>query len=208
MKAINDHVNNLINISEKMFEDKTWDIIYSINHNNATLLTSREFYDFVLPYYKFEVTINLSMDKLIEPIWNATKETLTFDEPTLEHFSVIEEKPSYKIKRQINKFPWPCWSRETLYAQHKIKKDNITWIVSYSIDHKEIPIVNDLVRTYVGISVYKFTLLEQNKTLVQRVLNVDPGGWIPPFIIKSQLENVIKIFNRWESLGKKQIKKD
>lgn len=194
----------------KYFDETDWNLVKALDEKNHTLLECKNFEGYPLPHYRAKTTVNLPREELVDIVWNASLESAKLDDPGIESLDILEEHEGsfisgYKVRRQVNNLPWPCWPRETVFSQFRFEDDDdSTWIVGFSVNHPRAPTNNSkFVRTNVELSVYKYTTIDSNTTCVQRIANVNPNGSIPEFVIKNQANRLVNAFNRWYSLGKK-----
>lgn len=151
----------------------------------------KHFDGFVYDHYRIATTINLSKSVLANLEWNLKKRQVVNKPDNIIDYEVLEEfsEPKCKIKRQINSIPFFS-KRETVFAQYMFVTDLYTWIIGFSVDHILAPPNDNMVRTSVPITAYKYTMINENTTFVQRLINANPNGNIPDFIVKSQVNNL------------------
>lgn len=167
-----------------------------------TFLESKQTNNFSLPYYRVCSFIDLPRERLVNIVWNATRRSASIDDPTIRSLETLVENENYKIKRQTNDMGFLLWTRETLFAQHKFVEDDVTWLVGYSVLHPSVPLQNDVyVRTSLNMSVYKYTALTPTRTLVQRIVNINPNGSIPASVVKMYSGKLVDAFVRWQRLA-------
>lgn len=197
------------NFASKFFDETDWNLIKGLDEKNHTLLECKKFDGYPLAHYRAKTTINLPKDQLVNIVWEATPDSAKLDDPGIVSLDILEshvetpDMPAYKVRRQLNNLPWPCWQRETVFSQFKFDEENCTWLVGFSADHQDAP-RNDskYVRTNVELSVYKYTTIDSGTTCVQRITNINPNGSIPEFVIKTQAKRLVNAFNRWHNLGR------
>lgn len=193
----------LKDLASDLFDEKDWNVVIQSDDDNATLLEKKQFDGYSLPHYRTKVTINLPKHQLVNMIWNANLESTQKDDANVTTFEEIETNadPAFKVRRQINKLPFPCFPRETVFIQFRIEELETTWLVGFSIDHPDYPVnMWRAIRTSLDMSVYRFYSVSQNQTVVQRITNIDPNGLIPKSVIVSQEKKLVSQFNRWHSL--------
>jgi hypothetical protein len=190
-------------VADYLLSEPGWKMEIPPDNQDAAYLESKQTKKFVLPYYRIHIIINLPKETLVNIIWKATKFSALIDDPTITSLETLEETRMYKIRRQVNEMGFLCWPRETVFIQHRFDIDDVTWLVGYSVNHPYAPLREHMyVRATLNLSVYKYTALAQNKTLVQRIVNINPNGHIPVAIIKSYSGKLINAFNRWQRLKK------
>lgn len=169
--------------------------------SGSTYLESKQTYKYPLPYYRVRSIIDLPRERLVNIVWNATYKSASIDDSTIRSLETLIKKENYKIKYQTNDMGFLLWTRETLFVQHKFVEDDVTWLVGYSILHPSVPLQNDVyVRTSLNMSVYKYTALTPTRTLVQRIVNINPNGNIPASIVKMYSGKLVDAFVRWQGL--------
>jgi hypothetical protein len=99
--------------------------------------------------------VNVAPDVLWNEIWNDDEESNKRKDIDIVEWKLIERDTNYKVFSQINKMPWPLWSREACCALVKIKEENTYWSLIFSINHDKVPLKDDTyVRPIVHMSVY------------------------------------------------------
>lgn len=145
--------------------------------------------------------IDSARERLVKIVWNATCQSASIDDSTIRSLVTLIEKGNYKIKCQTNDMGFLLWTRETLFVHHKFVEGDVTWLVGYFILHLSVPLRNDMhVRTSLNMSVYKYTALTLTRTLVQRIVNINPNGNIPVLVVKKYSKKLVDAFVRWQSL--------
>eukprot|EP01102_Stenamoeba_stenopodia_P001670 TRINITY_DN1150_c0_g1_i1.p2 TRINITY_DN1150_c0_g1~~TRINITY_DN1150_c0_g1_i1.p2 ORF type:complete len:199 (-),score=46.83 TRINITY_DN1150_c0_g1_i1:140-736(-) len=107
-----------------------------------------------------------------------------------------------RVNYQVNKLPWPLWSRDTVQVAHKTERDGVHYLVFKSIQHEKYPEKpNDYVRANVLHSAFVFKD-EDGKTRVYRVVQVEPGGVIPAGVVNSMSRGMIDTLDKLETILK------
>jgi hypothetical protein len=200
MDPFPDKVYALLDEADQKLSETGWQVEIKNDIHEAPLLESKQFPGFALPHYRASVIINMDRKYLSDIIFNNDEKKAQMDDPGIISLAVLEKSENHKIRYQVNYLGHLISNRETVFAQYKLEKENVTYLVGYSVDHPAAG--GKGVRTEVAMSVYKYTSLEENKTLVQRIANVNPGGWIPTFVITAQAGKMIDAFKRWKALEK------
>lgn len=196
------NAQTLMEQAANMFNQSDWKLLKDESETNVAILESKQFKNYVLPHYRIRATINLPISDLVNLVWDTTMISAKVDDPSIVEFRVIEETEDYKIRRQVNQPNLPfVWPRETVFIQHKYVEDNgDVWLIGYSVDHADCPINDkEVVRTKMTMSVYRYIAITENRTLVQRVANIDPRGSIPLVAIKATATRALNAFNNWAS---------
>ena len=140
--------------------------------------------------------VNKSDDYLINREWRMTEEEVKKHDSTIVSSIDIEFGLDWRIVHQVNSICWPVWPRDLVFTQFKIIDGNTTWIVGNSIEHVHAP-HNPLeyIRATIHMTAWGFTPINQNKTMVTRVLFVDPHGNIPEYFINATISRHVNIVN-------------
>ena len=186
----------ILNETKQSLEEKDWVFVLE---NDGTLLEKKEFPEICpTPRYKLNSIIDKNTQDLINKIWCADYDSSKRDDCDIIDWEIVESGDDCKVIRQTNKMPWPIWTRESVVAQVKIVDDNITWIISYSIDHELVPIDEaNYVRTGVYMSVYGFENCE-NATKVYKVVQINPAGSIPVSVVNMYAGKLANAVNKWK----------
>lgn len=164
-------------------------LLQSINYeweyfnSSENIITDRYFFpSYEIACFRSFGTINAKMHQIIDIIWctYTTEFDMKIYEKSISCYQVMEniDKDS-RICYQVNALPWPFQKRDLFYFQKKVIKDDLSYILMYSIN---APPQNDHVRAIVNISGY-VVIPSANKCTLYRIAQIDPGGYIPNFII-------------------------
>ena len=190
--------HSLLETAKLYLYQPNWNFVLE---KSGTLLESRDFPDTCsIPCYRVSTTIKKQKDDLCSRIWDISQQSARIDDPDITSLTIIETGPNHKIRRQTNHMPWPLWPRETVSVQVRIDEGDTTWFVGYSIDHPDVVQTDAYVRTNVHMSVYEITMLDPNSTRVRRVVQLDPCGDIPTFLVTSQTGKMVDAINRWKNV--------
>ena len=91
------------------------------------------------------------------------------------------------------------WSRHSVFAQVKLEKENVTYLVAFSVDHPFAPRDDkNFVTTKIHMSVYEYIDNKNDTTDVTRIALVDPCGNIPVWLVELFAGNMVNLFNKWK----------
>lgn len=186
----------LLNETKQSLKETDWTFV---SETNSTLLEKKEYPEICpTPRYKVKTDISKNTQELINKIWCADYNSSKADDVDIIDWQIIDSRDDWKVIRQTNKMPWPIWTRESVVAQVKIVDDNITWIVSYSVNHTLAPIDEaNYVRTNVYMSVYGFEN-NGNSTIVYKVVQIDPSGSLPVSVVNMYSSKLVSALNKWK----------
>lgn len=151
-----------------------------------------------LSRYRIRTTIHKPIQTVLGYVWDASFESMNKEDPSLVDFEILETSRNYKVRRFLHKLAWPVWPRETVFTQVKHQEGDDVYLIGYSVDHNKAPLKTDEnVRTTVHLSVYKYTKIDNNTTLVQRVAQIDPNGLIPHSMVEAKAGKAMETFAKW-----------
>ena len=170
-----------------------------ISDNNGVMLESKSFPEICpVSCFRADAIIENNSEFLSNCIWNQTEEDVKNKDTDVLSWEILDEGPDWKVFRQINRMPWPIWSREVVCAQVKVQKEDTTWIVMFSVNHQAAPRQdNQYVRAVIHQSIYKF-IKEDNKTHVWKLSHIDPSGNIPAFVIDLYANKLAQVLYDWK----------
>lgn len=151
-----------------------------------------------LARYRIQATIKKPLNTVVGFVWDATQESMQKDDPSVKVMEVLETGNNCKVRRIVHGMSWPIWDRETVFAQMKHQNGNDVWLIGFSVDHDSAPLKpKEYVRTKVHMSVYKYSPIDENTTLIQRVAQVDPCGAIPHWAVEQKAGKAMETFKSW-----------
>ena len=163
--------------------DSKWTLI---NESNGITTESKFLEGSTIACFRSYCIIRATPD-VINDVWNGYNdiESIMIHDPNVIEYKVIKNiNNDTRINYQVNKLPWPLWSREIVYKQHRVLNGNKNYILSYSVDDEILP-NQKYVRAQVHIAAYVFEKLEPNLTKITRIVHVEPKGIIPSSIINT-----------------------
>jgi hypothetical protein len=201
MEPMTDYVALATSALEKAKTYLSGKWIFISENENGTTLEKQTFSDISdFSCFKLETTLNKSKDELIRKVWNVTETTVKESDSDIYSWKQLEYGSNWKVCHQFNTMPFPLYTRELLFTQVRFDEGHTTWLVATSIeDHlKKGPHPYWCTRANIYMSIWGFTPLGPNRTRVSRIVHVEPGGLIPPFIVDSTVGKHVKII---ENLG-------
>lgn len=185
-------LNKAINLF--LEDENNWEYITTVE---GTKLVKQTISD--IPCYLGSTIINKPIEKLINKVWKIDVNTAMKNDSTMTDCKIIESSNVHRVYSEYHKMTWPVWPRHVVYAQVKVEENNITYIVSYSINHSKVPLdTNNYVRSNVIMSVYEYVPIDKNITSVRRLTQIDPCGTIPKFIVDVFANKQIEKLNSWK----------
>jgi len=132
-------------------------------------------------------------------IWNtySNESNIKNYDSAISKYDVKNIDNNTRIAYQINKLPWPLWSRDVHYLQKRIISTFASYLLMYSIDNSDIK-NKKCVRAIATISAYVFKPCGE-KCIMYRIAHIEPGGIIPPFLTDQYIEKttmMIKYFKQ------------
>lgn len=186
-----------------MFSETDWESITLDSSLSSIVTLEKKHYDnFILDHYRATTTVDTPKEQLVEIEWTMSLEEAQKYESNISEYRVLEEfiNPLCKIKRQVNTLPTPLYDRETIFIQYRFDEENATYYIGFSIDYTIFGLTGNFVRTSVPITAFKFTAINDKQTLVQKLINADPNGYIPKFVIDSQAHKLAEALAKYHTL--------
>jgi len=112
-------------------------------------------------------------------------------------WEIKEDGVTSRLIHQVNKLPWPLWSRDMFMHQIKHVDDEkgiyMLLLTSKGVDNSKCPCdTANHVRAIVNVSAFVFekTVDDPTKSKFTRILNVDPSGIIPTSVVNMQASQI------------------
>jgi len=107
-----------------------------------------------------------------------------FDKDILQLNLIQEFKDSMEIVQTVYSAPFPVAGREALVLRAGKKQEDGVYIsVNSSINDARVPDTTGYVRAAVSVAGWIITPIEDGtKSHCIRIAQIDPRGWIPPFL--------------------------
>ena len=134
-----------------------------------------------------EGVLELPVDKLLPQVASVDGEHFKAQDDELLDWKVLKTiDDANAIVYSGHKCPFPVTNRELLYVRtvHKLD-DGRTLVVGASINDKDQNVVDGRVRAVV-LACWLFAPQDGGKTHVTRVIQLDPKGSVPGFLINAQ----------------------
>ena len=134
--------------------------------------------------FKLTGTVDADVTSLMSNIRDVERSTEWTPEllvkQTIKNISDIEA-----ITYSVNDLPWPLDDRDFILHNklHLSKDKKLLFVISKSIQHKDYPNKNKLVRAWIHYSNMGLRPLGPNKTYVEWTLFGDPKGNIPAWLV-------------------------
>ena len=189
--------NNIIKEYNKLKATKKWKFVIEKEGTKMYKTEIPEVCDF--PAYLISTVINKPKDEIIKKLWNISEIEAKKNDPNLIKRIEIETGQNYKILSQYNATTWPITPRHFVFLQMKIDIDDKTYIISRSIEHKNVLREDDsYVRGIIYMSVYEYKYIDCNKTLINQITHIDPKGYLPVWLVDLYSNNFVNMFNLWK----------
>ena len=182
---------------EKLLPDDGWE-----NINTADgITTQRKFLpNSSIACFRSHACIDKPINELMDFVWQVYSnfDSVKRYDPEVEQYQIIKEFDcDTRLCYQVNKLPWPIWSRDMVYMQHRVNN----CIVMYSVDVDSVPRRDDVyVRAMVNISAYVFEKTQAG-TMVYRIAHVDPSGNIPAGVVNSYANKTRNLISHFRKLN-------
>ena len=134
--------------------------------------------------------------------------------PIIEYIQEVSNKPKYvdeievveklvKLDENVqvvyNRIATPpiVWTRDAVFVQGVKEVDGTYYLATKSFEFEEKPPVDGYVRVDINIAGFIIKPVEAYRSVVTYIMNVNPGGWVPSFVInmvqKKQAEAVLRL---------------
>lgn len=203
-----DQFDEKINLLSKIINDTTdWE---TVNEANGITSQRKMMSGSNIACFKSFGLVNAGAEKLKSFVWNVYDNELSMKkyDPEMLRYQIIEDLSvspnSGELARlcyQINKLPWPLWSRDLVYLQRSFDTPDGSFILMYSVESNATPRQDDkYVRANINISAYGFTQVDVNRCMVYRIAHIDPAGLIPTNVINSYASKTTKMIEQLKNI--------
>lgn len=183
-----------------------WNEVYFSNENTTKIYQTDDVSfapTSTLPTYYITCKSKISKDEMLSYLWNGDFEKVVKLDPEIISFTsdyVEHEGTVYRKCYQNTHMSYPLASRviELVQRRFDIDIDNSTYIVAYSVN-EDVELTDGSVRAKLNGSVCKITPISDG-VLVERVVNAEPGGWVPNWLVKTQIAKTAEMYIRMEKL--------
>jgi len=118
------------------------------------------------------------------PEWNAY-------DPGTTVWEIVEEfSPTLRVLKQVAKMPWPLWDRDMCLINSFVEENGAYYWIVTSCSHPKAP--EDpakYVRANILISMFGFFPISEKKCKAERILQVDPMGFIPAPVVNASAKS-------------------
>ena len=168
-------------------------------NSKGTILRKKDVTTSSIPCYHLETKLNHKAIDLASKIWDVNETIVKKYDHDITFWKEIEKGDNWKVCHQTTGAPWPIWPRELAFSQVKIIDNDTIWLVAFSIDHELVPLRDkEYVRANILMSIWGFTEITPDQTLVTRIVHVEPKGSLPTWLINATVSKHISIV---ENLG-------
>lgn len=181
-----------------LFDSDEWS---NCGHQNDILSESLAVKKARINCFRSSTAIRTDVQTLVDYVWDTYNSLEEMKDDDIVEYEIIENIDSdTRICRQVNKLPWPLWPRESVYFQHRFQKDEIVYILMFSVLDDRVPLNNDkYVRSTILVSGYVF-IPQKNSTMIYRIAHVDPVGNIPASIVNSTATKTSTVLRRLQKV--------
>jgi len=131
-------------------------------------------------------SIDISAKQLAEGLWNPNLEKRQKWDNDLIEFQIKEEIADHlHIMYQVYSAPTPVAPREVVALRAFKEKDGAYTVWGGSINYASVKGFSNYVRAVAKVSGWMIQPEGANKAKVFHLVQVDPKGWIPPFVVNS-----------------------
>jgi len=172
-------------VKQILGEKEGWNKIYE---GEDTIVTDKKSSECPINCVKAWGLVNGSAKDLCEKVWSWKYEDHLKLDSNLLKWEIVEQlNENHRILYQVNKLVFPLYSRDMSVVQSKYEENGSYYVILKSINHPKTPEdPKNFVRANIIISAYCFEPQESGKTLVSRVVLVDPCGNIPTMFVNAQ----------------------
>lgn len=198
---------------KELFESDDWVLVHDESPSHTTKIYSRK-NDFIktdssLPLYNGRCNSNLDIDSLLDWITSSDLTKLQILDPNIKSFRVVkagvENGIKYSICHQTTTMPFPIYPRETKFVSYTFRDGDIVYLVGYSVPLVDSDTVTESnsVESKMNFSVHKLCKMPPNdkfKTSLSKIIHIEPGGYIPDWVVQNRISGLAERYNRIESL--------
>lgn len=189
----------LVQKAKQTFTENDWTLYSEID---GVKIESKLYPECPISCFRATGLVNTTPEKLFNVVKSFDEGIWRTYDPDIIKWENLEnvEASDTKIILQINKLPWPLWSRKGVSAITNLQDNDSYWIVGRSVEHPNSPEdPKNYVTAKVHMAIYGF-VPENGVTRVWRFFHVDPSGNIPSFVVDAnaqKLSTIIKdLMNR------------
>lgn len=174
-----------LELLNQLLKNDEWE---DVNNSNGVNTRRKFLPDSTYACFRSTGIIDRHLDELVEATWKTfdnLENNRQFDADIDQYQIVKNIDENTRLCYQVNKLPWPLWSRDMVYIQHRLEKNGVVYILMYSVDTDSVPRYDDkYVRSTINISAYTFEKSNIG-TIINRFVHVEPAGNIPATLVNS-----------------------
>jgi len=176
-------LDNLQEVKNMINDQNGWTKLYA---ENDTEIFEKTIPGNSINCFKAVGMVDSTPEKLVDFLWSADESRWKTIDDTLVNWRIVEQLDSnHLIITQVNKLPWPLWSRDMVMVRAKFEENGTYYTCLRSVEHPKVPLdTANYVRANVLLSSFVFEPVN-GKTKLTRLLLIDPAGNIPSAVVNT-----------------------
>ncbi len=183
---------NLVYVCDLIDNNDGWEKSFD---NSKTVGHTKQIFGSSIKCVKATCTVSMKPKDMMDQIWEFDHKKWNED-GSLKSYKVIEDVgDGVRILHKVRGLPWPLWDRDFCEVQAKFEKDGSYYLIMQSVDHNDVPeYQKSFVRAKTFVNAFCFVPdpTDPNKTVIHRIVHIDPCGDIPTVTINSRTQIVYK----------------
>ena len=168
--------------------EKHWEVINTTE--DSIIISIKHFDDYEINALKVQKKTNISLNKITETIYDIDNYDRLLTNSNTIKTQLINENQKFKIAHQLIEVNIPFFdNREYVFQINKgsfnpsIEKILCYWeILEYSNEFKDI-FNNQNIVLNEGAGIWKYQPIDKNNNIIEYILFLNPGGFIPQIMI-------------------------
>jgi len=139
-----------------------------------------------IPPLKCVGVIKTEASKILDFYLNAPLDIRKKATPNLSKYNIIKDyEKDIQLLHYVYKAPFPVKSRDFSLKRFVYQSDTECLICGISVVDEDLPEMKKYIRGKIFIPGYHLETLPEGETRITSIVSLDPGGWVPNFLIKA-----------------------
>jgi len=127
-------------------------------------------------------TLPVPPKEVYETLWDL-KLRKTIEVDLIDIVLVEKITDDIEVTRTRYSAPFPVTAREIVAVRYRVERDGVYYVISFSVNHNDVKSDSNYVRAVLHINALICKPLPDNKTEFTRIIDVEPKGNIPNFVV-------------------------
>ena len=167
-------------------------------NNGETVGFTKEIFGSSIKCVMATSVVNMKPKDMLDKIWEFDHKKWNED-GSLKHYEIVEDiDDDTRILYKVRSLPWPLWDRDFCEVQARFEMNGSYYLIMQSVEHPNKPeYPKSFVRAVTFVNAFCFVSDpdDPNKTIIHRIVHIDPRGDIPAITINSRTQIVYKFAN-------------